>query len=134
MLIELQSIRCYGCRAESGIQWFTGKLLLSKLRRGRSMWVMHGFEFHLCLSVCLSVSLSLSWSSESIGVVCLLLICSGWLDQIRFSLFLPWRSRIGQKITSAYFYFLTNFIYISLCTDPMRRNPFSPFWRKSQYR
>ena len=87
------------------------------------MWVMRGFEFCFCLS------LYLSWSSESVGVVCLLLICRRcrkicllfvflfWSVQIGFSLgfFLPRRSRIGRKITFNYFYFLTNFIDISLC-------------------
>ena len=47
-------------------------MLLSKRRRGKSMWVMHGFEFRLSLS--LSLSLSQSWSS-SLLVICLLLIC-----------------------------------------------------------
>ena len=57
-------------------------------------------------------------------------------DRIRlgFLWFLPRRSQIGRKITSNYFYFLTNFIYISQCADPMRRTPFCPFWRKSQHR
>ena len=57
-------------------------------------------------------------------------------DRIRlgFLCFLPQRSRIGRKITFNYFYFLTNFIDISLCTDPIRRNPFSRFWRKSLHR
>ena len=91
------------------------------------------------LSVCLSVYLSLSWSSESVGVVCLLLIsarCRKICLLYRFSFliesdgvflvlvfFLPRRPRIGWKITYNYFYFLTYFIDISLCSDPMRRNP-----------
>ena len=57
-----------------------------------------------------------------------------WSDQIGFSLFLPWRSRIGRKITFNYFYTLRNLIDISLYAEPMHRNHFSPVWRKSQHR
>ena len=59
-----------------------------------------------------------------------LLIGSDWV----FFVFLPQRSRIGRKITFNYYFFiflfvyyflfLTNFVNISLCADPMRRNPF----------
>ena len=50
-------------------------------------------------------------------------------DQIGFSLlfFLPRKSRTDRKIIFNDFYFLTNFIDISLCADPMRRNPFFLF-------
>ena len=46
--------------------------------------------------------------------------------RLGFLYFLPPRSRIGRKITFNYFYFLTNFIDISLCADLMHR--------KSQHR
>ena len=50
-------------------------------------------------------------------------------DQIKLSFlcFLPGSSWIDRKITSNYFYFLTNVIDISLCADPMRRSPFFHF-------
>ena len=93
------------------------------------------------LSVCLSLSLSLSWSSglqtdcrlPSFDQTPLLrnlsFISFFSSDQIilGFLCFLPRRSRIGWKITFDYFYFLTNFIDISLCADPMRRNLFFHF-------
>ena len=49
-------------------------------------------------------------------------------DQIKlgFLCFLPWKSRIGW-ITFDYFYFLTNLINSSLCTDPLCRDPFFHF-------
>ena len=96
------------------------------------------FSLFLSLSLSLSLTLSLSqlefWSADCrlpsfdlshCREICLLynfspLIRSDWV----FPLFLPRRSRIGRKITSTYFYFLTNFIDISLCADPMRRNTF----------
>ena len=93
----MRSIRCYECGEERGVWWFTASLLPSKRRRGKSVWVMRGFKFPLSLS--LSLSLSQSWDFLSVGVVCLLLICSAvekfvfyivflfWSDQIRFSLF-----------------------------------------------
>ena len=49
---------------------------------------------------------------------------SNWI-KLGFFHFLPWRSWICRKITFNYFYFLTNFINILLCTDPMRRSSFS---------
>ena len=96
----------------------------------------------------LSLSLSLSWSSGPWTVVCFLLICARRRrnlsfisffssDRIRLGFlcfFLPLRSLIDRKITFDYFYFLTNFIDISLCADHMGRNPFSLSWRKSQHR
>ena len=89
----------------------------------------------------LSLSLSQSWSSAFFLIfprcweICLLyrfslLIGPNWV----FFFFSPPWLRIDQKITFDYFYFLTNFIDVSLCADPMRRNPFFPFWRKSQHR
>ena len=104
------------------------------------------------LSVCLSVSVGVLvcrlssafvWSDAGVEKFVFYIVFLFWSDQIGFlyfflyffiSLFLLWRSRIGRKIAFNYFYFLTNFIDISLCVDPMRRNPFSPFWRKSQRR
>ena len=75
------------------------------------------------------VSLS-QWSSE--WVSSFFLICPTvekfifynvflfWSDQMGFSLFfLPRRSQIGRKIPFNYSYFLTNFIDISLCADPI---------------
>ena len=82
-LTYMQSIRCYGCGDERGVQWFTSYSLPSKRWRGTSMWVMHGFEFHLYLY------LSLSWSPESVCVICLLLIwapCRDFYLLYRFSL------------------------------------------------
>ena len=102
----------------------------------------------LCLSVCLSLSWSLLvssaffWSVSAVEKFVFYIVFLFWLDQIGFSLFfflflffLPRRSRIGRKITFNYFFFfLSNFIDILLFADPVRRNPFSPFWRKSQHR
>ena len=108
----------------------------SKWRRGKSMWVMRGFVFRLFTP---PPSLSQSWSSSlrapfsfffdlapvSRNLFFIALLPS---DRIKFGfLFLPRRSRIGRKITFNYFYFLTNFIDISLRTDPMLRSPFFHF-------
>ena len=113
-------------------------------------WCVVSSFASVCLSVCLSLSLSLSRSSGLWTVVCLLsiwprcreicllyhfslLIGSNWVFFGFF--FLLGRSRIGRKITFNNFNFLTNFIDISLCADPMRRTPFFfPFWRKSRHR
>ena len=86
------------------------------------------------------LSLSQSWSFESVDVVGLLLIRPLFQEicllyhfsfLIRsnsvFFVFLLQRSWIDKKITFNYCYFLTNFIYILLCADPMRRNPFLHF-------
>ena len=99
------------------------------------------------LSLSLSLSLSKSWSSSLQGHLSsfdlaqlsrnLSFIAFLSSDQIKlgFLCFLLQRLQIGWKITFNYFYFLTNFmdVDILLCTDPMRRNPFFPFWRKSQH-
>ena len=134
----IRSIKCYKCGEERGVWWSMAESLPSKLRRGKSMWVMCGFEFRFCLSP--SFSQLEFWSVDcrlpSFDLFLLLrnlsFISFFSSDQIRLRIlcFLPWRSRIGWKITFNYFYFLTNFIDISLCTDPVRRNPFFPFWRK----
>ena len=91
---------------------------------------MRGFEFRLCLSVCLSLALSVGvlsllvssawfWSESTSPLPpsrnCLLyrfslLIGSNWF------LFFFW-FWISRKITFNYFYFLTNFIDISLSAD-----------------
>ena len=47
--------------------------------------------------------------------------------KLGFLCFLPRRPRIGRKITFNYCHFLTNFIDISLCADPMRKPPFFDF-------
>ena len=92
----------------------------------------------LPITLSLSLSLSLSWSSSlqvssaffwSGSAVEKFVFYSVFIflsDQI-FLCFLPWRSKIVRKITFTYFYFLTNFIDISLCTDPMHRSPFFQF-------
>ena len=95
----------------------------------------------------LSLSLTQSWSSGLQSVVCLLLICPVvekfvfyiiflfWSDQIGFSLFFYRKGHgLAEKLLLIiiffiflfvyYFLFLTNFVDISLCADPMRRNPF----------
>ena len=51
---------------------------------------------------------------------------SNWI-KLGFLCFLPRRSLIGRTITFNCFYFFTNFINISLCADPMCRNPFYYF-------
>ena len=85
------------------------------------------------LSLCLSLSVgapvcelspAFFWSGPAVEKFVFYIIFLFWSDQIGFSLFLPRRLRIGRKITFDYFYFLTNFIGISLCAYPMRRNPF----------
>ena len=139
-ITRTQSIRCYECREERRIWWFTTKSLPSKRRREKSMWVIRGFEFRQFFFLSLSLSLSLALSELefwSAGVVCLLLISSlprnlffiAFLssDQIKLGFlwfFLLQKSRIGRKITFNYCYFLTNFIDISLCAYPMHRSPF----------
>ena len=147
-LTRTRSIRCYECGEKRGVWWFTTLLLPSKRRRGKSMWMMRGFEFHLSLSLSLSLSL-LSLISLSLSLIPGVLVCGCHLpyfalatlsrnlsfiafltsDRIKlgFLCFLPWGSQIGRKITFNYFYFLTNFINISLCADPMRRSPFFHF-------
>ena len=87
---------------------------------------MRGFE---------SRPLSQSWSFESVGVVCLLLSWSRCREiclLCRFSLLIGsnWAFFIyyyeGQVLTEKLlllFFFLTNFIDISRCADPMRRTP-----------
>ena len=93
----------------------------------------------LCVSLSVSLSLCRSRSFLFVGVVSLLFICSAvkkfvfysvflfWSDQLGFLCFLPRRSRIGRKITFNCFYFLTNFIDISLCADPIHRRSFFHF-------
>ena len=132
-LIRTQSIRCYKCGEERGVWWFTTWSLLSKRRRGKSIWVMRGFEFRLSLSLSLSEleflvcgcrlpSFDLAPLLRNLSFIAFLSS-----DQIKrgFLCFLPQRSWTGRKITFNCFYFLTNFIAISLYADPMRRSPFS---------
>ena len=137
MIVRLtctRSIRCYECREKKGVWLFMAYSLSSKRRTGMSKWVMRAFKFRPYLSLSLSLSLFLR---VGVDVVCLLLIWPAvvyivflfrW-DQIVFCFFcfLPRRSRIGRKMTFNYVYFLTNFIDISLCADPVRRNPFFHF-------
>ena len=106
------------------------------------MQMMRGFEFRLCLSVCLSVCLSLflSLSLRAGVLLCGCRLPSFDLDPLSrnlsfiaigsnciFFVFLSRRSRIGRKIHFNYFYFLTNFIDISLRADPMCRSSFFHF-------
>ena len=132
-LTRTRSIRCYGCREEKGVQWFTNWSLPSKRRRGKSMWVMRGFESHFYLSLSLSEFWSADCRLSSFDLTQLLrnlsFISFFFSDRIRlgFLCFLTRRLRIGRKITLNSSYFLTNFIDISLCADPMRRNPFFNF-------
>ena len=103
-----------------------------------------GFRFSpISLSLSLSLALSLSLSLRAGVLVCGYRLPSFDLvplsrnvfysvfvfrsDHIEFYLFLPRRSRIARKITFNYFHFLTNFIDILLCIDPMRRNSFFHF-------
>ena len=100
----------------------------------------------VCLSVCLSLSLSLSLSQLEFWVywcqlpsfdlpccreICLLyrfslLIGSDWV----FGVFYCKVYGLAKNYFELFFFF-TNFIDISLCTDPMWRNLFFSFWRKS---
>ena len=121
--------------------------LVISFKAGRKVNVGNAWFRVLCLSLCLCLSVCLSLSQLEFCVCwChlpsfdlrllsrnLSFITFFSSDRIRlgFLSFLPRRSQIGRKITFNYFYFLTNFIDISLCADPMRRNPFSPLWRKS---
>ena len=71
------------------------------------------------------------------GVVCLPLICSAVEKFVFYIVLLFWSDQgygLAEKLLFNYFNFLTNFIDVSLCADPMRRNPFFPFWKKSQHR
>ena len=90
-----------------------------------------------------SVSVSVSWSSDCLPsfdlsslsrTLSFISFFSSDRIKLGFLCFLPRRLWIGRKLTFNYFYFWTNFIDISLCADPIHRNPFFPFWRKSQHR
>ena len=136
-LMHTWSIRCYGYWEERGVWWFSS-FLQSGNEESQCGWcVVLSFT---------SVSFSLSqlefWSVDyclpSFDLTLLLrnlsfISFSEWI-RLGFLCFLAWRSWIGWKITFNHFYFLTNFIYISQCTDHMCRNPFVPFWRKFQHR
>ena len=50
--------------------------------------------------------------------------------KLGFLCFLPWRARVSRKFSFTYFDFLTNFIDILLCADPMSRNPFFSILKK----
>ena len=94
-------------------------------------WVVESLSFSLSLSLSLLVGVLSSaffWSPRC-REICLLyrfslLIVSNWVFFVLFFF------RIGRKITLTYFYFLTNLIDISLCADPMRRNPFFSILKK----
>ena len=145
-LFDLHTIRCYKCGEERGVWWFMAKSLTSKRRRGKSMWVMCGFEFCLSVSLFLSLSfsLSLSLSLRVRVLVCGVCLASFDLtllsrnlsfisffssDQIKLGFLCFFTTKVTDwpKITFTYFYFLTNFIDISLCADPMCRNPLFHF-------
>ena len=93
------------------------------------------FRVSLFLGVSsLLVSSAFFWSAPlSRNLSFISFFSSDWI-KLGFLCFLPRRSRIGRKIIFNCFYFLTNFIAISLCADPMCRNLLFPFWRKSQHR
>ena len=110
-------------------------------------WCVVSIFASVCLSVCLSAppsqlkfwladrclpSFDLFPLSRNLFLISLGIL--GFLCFFFFCFFLLRRSHIDRKITFNYFYFLTNFIDISLCADAMRRNHFSPFWRKFQHR
>ena len=125
---DVMSVERRGC-----VWWFTALSLPSKWRRGKSMWVMHGFKFRVS-PLSLSPSLSQSWSFESQLVSSTFFwsalqsrnlsfvsfFSSDWI-KLDFLCFLLQRWRIGQKITFNYFYFwqisLTFHYAVILCTD-----------------
>ena len=120
-----------GAERRGGVERFTGLLLPSKWRIERSMWDMRGFEFRLSLSLSLSLGvlvrglLPAFWSVSTVEKFVFYIIFSFVIGSVCvFLRFLPWRSRIDRKISFNYVYFMTNLIDISLCADPMRRNPF----------
>ena len=123
-----QSIRCYEWRKERSVWWFTIKSLPSKWRRGKSMWVMHDFEFPPPLS--LSLSELEFWSAGVLFLLLILLHCreicllqrfclpngSNWV----FFVFLLRRSRIGWKITFIFIFWQisSTFCYVlTLCAE-----------------
>ena len=67
------------------------------------------------------------WSAPLSRNLFLILFFSSDRIKLCFICFLPWRSWIGRKITFNYFYFLSNFVNILLCTNSMHRNPFFHF-------
>ena len=149
-LTRTRSIRCYECGEERGCLVIYG-LVASfkgekrKVNVGDAWFRVLSLSLSVCLSVCLSLTQLEFWSAEcrlpSLDLAPLsrnlsfYIVFLFWSDQIVFFCFLQRRSRIGQKIIFNYFYFFffTNFIDVSLCADPMRRNLFFPFWRKSQH-
>ena len=109
-LMHMQSIRCYGCKRGEGCSVIY-RSLPSKWRRGRSMWVMLGFEFHLCLSLiqlefwsadCLLPSFDLL-SCWEIGLLYhfSLLIRSDWI----FFVFYHEGHRLAEKLLLIIFIF-----------------------------
>ena len=129
-----------------GVLVIYGLVASSKRRRGKSMWVIRGFEFRLSLlpplpqlefwsADCRLPSFDQHPLSRNLSFISFFSF-----DQIKsgFLRFLPWRSRIGRKITFNYYYFFFFFGQISstfrysliLCAE----TPFFPFWRKFQHR
>ena len=121
-------------RGVFGDLWVS-RFLQNREEESQCGWCMVSSFASVSISLSLSVSLSQFefWSEDchlpSFDLVPLLrnlsftaFFSSDWI-RLSFLCF----SRIGQKITFNYFYFLTNFINISLCIDPIRRNPFLPF-------
>ena len=135
-LIRTQSIRCYECGEERGVWWFTTWSLLSKRRRGKSMWVMRGLECHpqpLSLSLrvgvlvcrCRLPSFDLPLLSRNLSFMAFL---SSDRVKLGFHCFLLQRSRIGRN------WFFDKFHLHFAMRWSYAQKPLFPFWRKSQYR
>ena len=109
--------------------WRLSHFLQSWEEESQCGWcVVLSFAFlSLSWSSSLHVSSAFFWSSSTIKKFVFYSIFIYWSDQIGFSLFLSGMSRIGRKIASNDFYFLTNFMDILLCTDPMRKSSFFHF-------
>ena len=122
---------CYECGEEKGWRVFGDLRLQGGEEERQCGWWMVSRFASLSLSQIWSsgmlVSFAFYWSVSAVEKFVFYSVFVFQSDQVVFSLFLPRRSRIDGKITFNYFYFLTNFIDISLCADPMRRSPFFQF-------
>ena len=122
----MQSIRCYKCWEERDVWWFTAESLPSKQRRGKSMWVIHGFKFCHSFSELEFLVCWLSFDLRCCREMCLLyrfslLIGSIWI----FFVFYYEGHRLAEKLLLLIFIFwqiLSTFRYVLiLCAE----TPFS---------
>ena len=73
------------------------------------------------------VSFAFFWSGSAVKKLVFYCVFIFQLDQIKFFLFFTVKVMDWPQNTFNHFYFLTNFIDISLCADPMHRSPIFHF-------